>query len=107
MREWLRSFSLSKFSFFVEAELLDCINCDPVPHGTRNHPGEASERSASLQTDSGGFQVGSGDRGQQCLSEAAAPRIFQSGRTCVETSGDVIESTITSTAECRMPYMGL
>jgi len=49
-----------------------------------------------------GFQVGSGDRGQQCLSEAAVPRIFQSGRTCVETSGDVIESTITSTAECRI-----
>jgi site-specific DNA-methyltransferase (adenine-specific) len=28
-------------SFFVEAGLLNCINCNPVPRGTRNHPHEA------------------------------------------------------------------
>jgi len=27
--------------FFVEAELLNCINCNPVPRGTWNHPHEA------------------------------------------------------------------
>ena len=31
--------------------MVDCINS--VPHGTRNHPDEASEKFASLQTDSG------------------------------------------------------
>jgi len=31
--------------------MVDCIN--PLPHGTRNHPAEASEEFASLQTDSG------------------------------------------------------
>jgi hypothetical protein len=31
--------------------MVDCIN--PLPHGTRNHPDEASEKFASLQTDSG------------------------------------------------------
>ena len=29
------------FSFFVEVGLLNCINCNPVPRGTRNHPHEA------------------------------------------------------------------
>jgi len=33
--------------------LLNCINCNPVPRGTRNHPDEAREEFASLQTDSG------------------------------------------------------
>src|SRR5436190_23775895 len=27
---------------FVEAGLLNCINCNPVPRGTGNHPHEAS-----------------------------------------------------------------
>ena len=26
---------------FVEVGLLNCINCNPVPRGTRNHPHEA------------------------------------------------------------------
>ena len=38
---------------FVEAGLLNCIRCNPVPHGTRNHPEKAFEKFASLQTDSG------------------------------------------------------
>src|SRR2546430_2924010 len=38
---------------FVEAGLLNCINCNPVPRGTTNHSDEASEKFASLQTDSG------------------------------------------------------
>jgi hypothetical protein len=33
--------------------LLTALNCNPVPRGTRNHPDEASEEFASLQTDSG------------------------------------------------------
>ena len=31
----------SGFSFFVETGLVNCINCNPVPRGTRNHPHEA------------------------------------------------------------------
>ena len=38
--------------FFVEAGLLICVFCKPVPRGTRNRL-EASEKFASLQTDSG------------------------------------------------------
>src|SRR5437868_11993642 len=46
--------------------------------------------------------VGSGDRVKRCLSEGAAPRIFQSGRRCVETSGDVTENAFTAFAKiCR------
>src|SRR4051812_4369983 len=37
----------------VQAGLLNCINCNPVPRGTRNHPEEGSEKVASVQTDSG------------------------------------------------------
>jgi len=33
--------------------LFNCINCNPVPRGTGNHPDEASQKFASLQTDSG------------------------------------------------------
>jgi hypothetical protein len=44
---------VDRFNFFVEAGLLNCINCNPIPRGTRNHPHEASEKFASLQTDSG------------------------------------------------------
>ena len=87
---------MSYFSFFifVEAGLLNCIIAIQFPRGTRNHPDEASEKFASLQIDSG-VPIGSGDRVKRCLSEGAAPRIFQSGRNCVETSGDVIEGTFT------------
>jgi hypothetical protein len=82
--------SLFLFLLFVEAGLLNCINCNPVPRGTTNHPDEASEKFASLQTDSG-LQLDLAIRVKRCLSEDAAPRIFQSGQRCVETSGDVTE----------------
>ena len=39
--------------FFVEVGLLNCINCNPAPLGTTNHPAKVSEKFASLQTDSG------------------------------------------------------
>ena len=34
---------------FVEVGLLNCINCNPVPRGTRNHPHEALRKAASLR----------------------------------------------------------
>ena len=38
---------------FVEVGLLNCINCNPVPHGTRNHPHEALWNSGLTSADSG------------------------------------------------------
>jgi hypothetical protein len=38
---------------FVEAGLLNCINCNPVPRGTRNHPHEALLNSGLTSADSG------------------------------------------------------
>jgi len=40
-------------SFLVEAGLFDCINCNPVPRGTRNHPHEALWNSGLTSVDSG------------------------------------------------------
>ena len=37
----IRNLDFMFVSFFVEVELLNCINCNPVPRGTRNHPHEA------------------------------------------------------------------
>jgi hypothetical protein len=73
--------------------MVDCIN--PLPHGTRNHPDEASEKFASLQTDSG-LQLDlaialSGD--QRRFSPTS---FLQPGRRSVETSGDVIDLSFTS-----------
>jgi hypothetical protein len=42
--------------FFVEASLLNCINCNPVPHGTRNHLHEALLNGGLTSADSG-FQL--------------------------------------------------
>jgi len=64
------------------------IHCNPVPRRTRNHPHEAHPK---VRPHFGWFgaPVGSGDRVKRCLSEGSAPRTFQFGRRCVETSGDV------------------
>ena len=39
--------------FFVGVGLLNCINCNPVPRGTRNHPHEALLHSGLTSADSG------------------------------------------------------
>src|SRR4029077_8299031 len=41
------------FLFFVEARLLNCINCNAVPTGTRNHSHEAALNSGLASVDSG------------------------------------------------------
>ena len=89
------------FIVFVEAGLLNCINCNPVPRGTRNHPDEASEKFASLQTDSG-LQLDLEIALSGVSAKVQPHGLIQPGRRCVETSGDVIEGTFTSTAECRI-----
>src|SRR5207248_1080248 len=80
---------------FLEAGLLNCINCNPVLRGTRSRPDKASEQLASLQTDSG-LQLESGDRVKAMSQRRCSPTDFQSGRRCVETSGDVIDQVCTS-----------
>src|SRR5205814_8320393 len=49
------------FSFFVEAGLLNCINRNPVPRGTTNHPHEGALNSG-LTSARLGAPVGSRDR---------------------------------------------
>ncbi|PYV72563.1 MAG: hypothetical protein DMG96_25815 [Acidobacteria bacterium] len=41
------------FSFFVEVGLLNCFNCNPVPHGTGNHPSRGALNSGLPSADSG------------------------------------------------------
>src|SRR5207237_4010279 len=90
-----------RFQAFVEARLLNCINCNPVPPETRNHPDEASEKFASLQTHSGpqlDLEIALSD-----VSAKVQPHeLLQPGRRCVETSGDVIKDASTASARiCR------
>jgi hypothetical protein len=81
---------------FVETGLSDCINCNPVPRGTRNHPHEgASEQ----RPPSGGLgaPVGSGDRAKRCLNEDPAPRASSAWtKTKLKLSDDVIEDNFIS-----------
>ena len=94
-----RKLSYCSFSCFEGDDgLLNCINCNPFPRGTKNHPDEASEKFASLQTDSG-FKLESGDRVKRCLSGGPAHGLLKPGRRCVETSGDVIENVFTAFRE--------
>jgi len=60
---------------------LNCINCNPVPRGTRNHPHEALWNSGLTSADSG-LQLDL----EIALSGVSAPNAFG-----VETSGDVID----------------
>ena len=57
---------------FVEVGLLNCINCNPVPRGARNHPHKALWNSALTSADSG-LQLDLGDRAKRCLSEGSSP----------------------------------
>jgi hypothetical protein len=41
------------FVFIVFGEVVDCIHCNPVPRGTRNHPHEALPKVASLRLTQG------------------------------------------------------
>ena len=92
------------FSFFVEAGLLNCINCNPVPRGTRNHPDEASEKFASLQTDSG-LQLDLEIALSGALSEGPAPRPFSPAEDALKTSGDVIEQALPTSGKIVERYL--
>ena len=81
-------------SSLVEVGFLNCINCcNPVPCGTRNHPDEASEKFASLQTDSG-LQLDLEIALSGVPAKIQPRRLLQSGRRYVETSGDVISGIL-------------
>jgi len=58
---------------------LNCINCNPVPRRTGNHPHEALWRSGLTSADSGN-PVGSGDRATRCLSEDPDPVAYSACR---------------------------
>ena len=88
--------------FLVEAELLNCINCcNPVPCGTRNHSDEASEKFASLQTDSG-LQLALEIALSGVSAKVQPLGLIQPCRRCVETSGDVIKGIFNRTHESRI-----
>jgi hypothetical protein len=76
------------------------FNCNPVPHGTRNHLHEALLNGGLTSADSG--PVESGDRAKRCLSEDSAPAAYSRAEDRLKLSDDVIEESFTSTATiCR------
>jgi len=83
--------------------MLNCINCNPVPRGTTNHPDEVSQKVASLQTDSG-LQLDLGNRVKRRSAEVQPLGLIKPCRRCVETSGDVIWRNRRTTPDT--PYIG-
>jgi len=90
------------FSFFVEAGLLNCINRNPVPRGTRNHSHEALLNSGVTSGESR-LHVALGDRAKRHLSEHRAPAACSAcAEDKLKLSDDVIEATFTSaTTMCQ------
>src|SRR5438477_8530345 len=60
--------------FFIKCRL-NCINCNPVPRGTRKLPDEAHLNSGLTSADSG-LQLDLGDRAKRCLSGYSAPAAY-------------------------------
>src|SRR6058998_1315951 len=58
--------SLALVIFEVEAGLLNCVNCNPVPRETRNQPRETHLNSGLTSADSG-LQSHRGDHAKRCL----------------------------------------
>ncbi len=77
----------------MRLDLLNCINGNQVPRGTTNHPDEASQKFASLQTDLG-FQLESGDRVKRSLSDIQPCGLFSRAPRGVENIGNVIEQAL-------------
>jgi hypothetical protein len=74
--------------------IVDCSNCNRrSARNQKNHPRKAHATCDLTSADSR-FQLDSGDRAKRLSSEGSAPRTFQLGRRCVETSGDVTDVTI-------------
>src|SRR5262245_11251034 len=64
------------FCFFLSRlDCLNCINCNPVPRGTRNHSHEALLNSGLALADSGA-PVGPGDHAKPGPSEYPAPAAY-------------------------------
>ena len=74
--------------------MLNCINCNPVPRGTRNHSHEAFGQQGLASTDSG-LQLDLADRVKRCLSEEPAPAAYSNRADEKKLSDDVIEEAFT------------
>ena len=77
----LLSVELSYFVFLVVVGLLNCINCNPVPRGTKNHSHEALlNRRRSLRL-TRGYRLNLADRAKRRLSDnpalAAYPAVLK------------------------------
>src|SRR5947208_3721114 len=89
------------FSFCVEAGLLNCINCNPVPRGTRNHSSRGALNSVLTSANSG-LQLDLEIALSGVSAKVQPHGLLQPGRRCVETSDDVIEEAFTIIAAiCR------
>jgi hypothetical protein len=90
-----------ELSYFVKAELLNCVNCNPVPRGTRNHLLETLWTAGSLRL-TRGIQLDLGDRAKRCLSKDPAPAAYQArAEDKVKLSDDVIEEAFRWSATAR------
>src|SRR6266478_8143882 len=63
------------FSFSVEVGLLNCINSNPVPRGTRNHPHDALWNSG-LTSDDSALQLDLANRVKRQSQRRSSPTGF-------------------------------
>src|SRR5205823_467888 len=82
------------FIFLLRIGLLNCIKCNPVPRGTRNHPHEALWNSDLTSADSG-LQLDLEIALSGVPAKVQPHGFFQPCRRCVETSDDVTEKIST------------
>ena len=86
---------------FTEVGLVNCINCNPVPRGTRNHSHEALLTEALASADSG-LQLDLGIALNDVSAKSSPCGLIQPCRKQGETSDDVIEDDFTSTPDVVM-----
>ena len=55
--EFLTGRVIVLLGFIFSGGIVDCINCNPVPLGTRNHPPEAHPQKCGLTSADSGLQL--------------------------------------------------
>ena len=81
--------------FFVEAELLNCVNCNPVPPWNLE-PSSQGALNSRLNSAASGLQLDLGDLRQTVYQQTSSPcGLFCRAEDKVKLSDDVIEEAFT------------
>ena len=84
---------------FIEAELLNCINCNPALCRNREPSSRGASNKCGLPSADSGLQLDLGDRAKRCLSEDPAPAAYSAvPKDKVKLSDDEIEEAFTRSA---------